>query len=70
MAQYDDLQNRFTYHPPTPARAQDHDLVRNSLLSVADMLSTFIPVGREHSLFLTKIEEAMFWANAAIARQK
>jgi hypothetical protein len=32
------------------------------------VLSDTIPPGREQALFVTKLEEAMMWANAAIAR--
>ncbi len=39
------------------------------LRDVAQGLATITPPGREQSLMLTALEEAMHWANAAIAKQ-
>ena len=50
-------------------RAHTHQTVRNKLHRVALELNDLIPDGREKSLMITKLEEAMFWANAGIARQ-
>lgn len=67
---FEDLENRFSYHPAsTQARQDDHSTVRMWCLDLAYMLEDKIPSGREKSLALTKLEEVMFWANAAIARQ-
>lgn len=69
MATDPDLANRFNYHPPrTEERAQAHEGVRRSLLAVAQEFQDNLPAGREKALVLTKLEEAMFWANAALAR--
>ena len=66
----EDLINRFSYHPPTkPGRAEAHETTRALLLGVAAELDALLPPGREHAVVLTKLEEAMFWSNAAIARQ-
>lgn len=65
-----ELRNRFDYHPPkTPERAAEHERLRSDCLHIALMLNDSLPEGREKSLALTKLEELMFWANAAIARQ-
>lgn len=67
----EDIENRFAYHPPKDeANKNAHEGVRAALKTVAHQIdaSPDIPNGREKALALTKLEEAMFWANAAIAR--
>lgn len=65
-----ELRNRFAYHPPkTPERSEDHQKIRSECSIFAGMLDHVLPEGREKSLAMTKLEEVMFWANAAIARQ-
>jgi hypothetical protein len=66
----EDLDNRFNYHPPKDEGvANRHQLVRQTCLSAAeDILDATGEPSREQSLAITKLEEAMFWANAAIAR--
>lgn len=64
----DDLANRFVYHPPSKQRAEVHDHIRTELLDMARHLDTYVPDSREKSLAITKLEECMFWSNAAIAR--
>lgn len=65
----DDLFNRFSFHPAkTEAKQAAHEVVRASCLGVADVFDDLVPDGREKALAITKLEEAMFWANAAIAR--
>jgi hypothetical protein len=69
MALTPDLIRRFTFHPVTdPARGKAHEDVRATILEVADHFDDVLPAGREKSLAITHLEEAMFWANAAIAR--
>ncbi len=64
-----ELAHRFQYHPPTnPAAREAHETVRALYGDVAQKVAAIVPPGREAALALTKVEEAMFWANAAIAR--
>lgn len=64
-----DLANRFTYHAPGAVKVNLHQRVREILLTAAQELDDVVRADvREKSLMLTKLEEAMFWANAAIAR--
>jgi hypothetical protein len=59
----------FTFHPPGDDARALHELVRAHCRDLARTLDQVLPQGREASLALTRLEEAMFWANAAIARQ-
>jgi hypothetical protein len=64
-----DIDNRFTYHPPTdPAVRERHEQARACARTAAEFLVDLLPPGRETSLAITKLEEVLFWANAAIAR--
>ena len=64
----ENVKNRFAFHPATEVTGPQHDAVRRDLGRVAQGLAKLLPDGREKSLTLTHLEEAMFWANAAIAR--
>lgn len=68
MSANQDLVNRFTYHQPNAQKVTCHQEVRDRLLEVALRLDDMLPAGREKSLAFTHLEESMFWANAAIAR--
>ena len=59
----------FGYHAPNLIRAAHHGEMREQVLRFAKYINDVVPDGREKSLAITKLEEAMFWANAAIARQ-
>lgn len=60
---------RFRYRAPSTERAVEHENARELVRDVALELDELLPEGREKALVLTHLEEALFWANAAIARQ-
>jgi hypothetical protein len=61
--------DRFKYHRPTAEAAELHDDYRAQIEDLCSWLESRVPNCRERSLAITKLEEAMFWANAAIARE-
>ena len=64
----DDLRVRFTYHAPSPAQTKVYEKIRAAALELAFLLEAECPQSRELSLAITNLEQAVFWANAAIAR--
>lgn len=66
----DELKHRFQFHPAdSDNRKEAHAKVREVLLDAADAIVEVTgPASREQSTAITRLEEAMFWANAAIAR--
>jgi len=65
-----DLENRFTYHAPKGDQVERYALLRSEGLFMAQMIADKTPASREQSLALTHLEEAVMWANAAIARNE
>jgi len=62
------VKNAFTYHAPKEDQRPRYESIRDQVHEVAKYLLANTPPGREQSLALTKLEEAVMWANAAIAR--
>jgi hypothetical protein len=64
-----DIENRFAFHAASRrGKADEHTSARQGCRQLADHLNDLLPEGREKSLAVTHLEEVMFWANAAIAR--
>ena len=63
-----DLENRFTYHAPKDDQPLRYEEIRAAGKEFARLIVSGCPESREQSLAVTHIEEAVFWANAAIAR--
>ncbi len=69
--QPEDIAHRFAFHAATTEEKRDaHTSVRQACRRLADELNERLPEGREKALVVTKLEEVMFWANAAIARAR
>lgn len=64
------LEKDFNYHAPREGQPAKYVAIRGSAKTMAALVMDLCPVSRETSLALTKIEEAVFWANAAIARNE
>lgn len=62
------IEKNFTYHAPKDGQPQMYTDIRNKAKELAILLDGTCPESREKSLALTKLEEAVMWANASIAR--
>lgn len=67
---FHDIENMFTYHPPLPGQNDRYETLRRLGKELATEIMVFCPKSRETSLAITKIEEAIMWANASIARNE
>ena len=65
-----DLHHRFTYHPPKDDQPDRYQLIRQHAHGLATLIDNHSPDSREKSLAITHLEEAVFWSNAAIARNE
>ena len=64
------IESAFTYHAPKGNQSKRYEAIRGVAKQVALMIDDFCPNSREKSLALTKLEEAVMWANASIARNE
>jgi hypothetical protein len=64
----EDLTTRFQRHEMSKNAVSDCDTLRSMAENLACAIVSMTPESREQSLALTKLEEAMFWAAAAISR--
>ncbi len=67
--QFNELRNRFGYHRANADSAPKHAAVRKIMLETAVNIDHLIPDGRDKSLAMTALQEAMHWANSAIAME-
>lgn len=65
-----ELETRFTYHTPKGDQPARYVVLRDTAKGLAQLFLTHCPESRERSLALTKLEEAVMWANASIARRE
>lgn len=64
----EEIERLFTYKQPAPAQLAVLERNRMAIKEVARNMITMIPPSRERGLAITKLEEALFWANAALIR--
>lgn len=62
------IENNFTHHPPKEGQPELYTYLREEFKRLAYIVDAHCPNSREKSMTFTKLEEAMFWANASIAR--
>ena len=66
----DRVENDFTYHKPFGNQVSRYNHLRNIIKQAAEAVVLYCPESRERSIALTKLEEAVMWANASIARNE
>jgi hypothetical protein len=66
----DDLAKRFTYHEPKDNQPIRYEGIRDHGHGFARLIDELCPNSREKSLAILHLEEAVMWANAAIARNE
>lgn len=66
------IMEAFTYHAPRAETSQSfrYEDLRTEARDLAMRIAVMTPPSREQALALTKLEEAIMWANAAIARNE
>jgi hypothetical protein len=62
------IDNDFAYHTASKDDVAAMNANRDQLRDVCQAVMERIPAGREAALVKTKMEEAMYWANAALTR--
>ena len=65
------MDDRFKHHPPKgEATIDKHQAAREAADAFYKVIEEIASPSREKSLSITKVEEAMFWLNADIARNQ
>lgn len=64
------IEQNFTYHRPFGDQQERYEALRAKAKELAHLINETTPSSREQSLALTNLENAIMWANAAIARNE
>lgn len=62
------IENNFKYHTPQEGQPEKYTAVREKAKELAYLIDELCPNSREKSVAMTKLEEAVMWANASVAR--
>jgi len=63
------LETNFTHHHPSENQKDRYKFLRDKAKEFAYAIDERCQSSREKSLALTNLEQAVFWANASIARE-
>lgn len=66
----EEIAHNFTYHAPKPGQQERYVSLRDKAKELALLIVELTPASREQSVAITELETAVFWANAAIARNE
>lgn len=61
------IENTFTYHAPFGTQTERYIKIRQLAKELATVFRENTPQSREQSLAFTNLQQAVMWANAAIA---
>ena len=64
----EEVRDRVIYHAPSPEGVKRHAALSGEFENMIHVILAIVPPGREQSIVITKLEEAKFWASAAVAR--
>jgi hypothetical protein len=62
-----EVENQFAYHPATKETAVVHDGLRCRFTAMAGDLWSLLPDGPEKTIVMRKLQEALMYANLAVA---
>lgn len=62
------IENNFMYHSPKDGDTEKYEAIRAKAKELAYLFDELCLLGRERSLAMTNLEQAVMWANASIAR--
>ncbi len=65
-----EIESRFSYHALKEGQFERYERIRYKAKMLAAYINEYCPDSREKSLAFTKIDEAVMWANASIARNE
>ena len=65
-----EIENNYTYHAPKAGQPERYERIRYKAKMLAAYINEYCPDSREKSLAFTRLEEAVMWANASIARNE
>ncbi|WDZ84049.1 DUF7681 family protein [Micromonospora cathayae] len=63
-----ELDRRCDHHPPSPAAVEQHQAWRKTIKDAMAYAMQHLPSGRETSMTLSALDDALMYGNAAIAR--
>jgi hypothetical protein len=66
----DEIYNNFMYHAPFGTQQQRYTELRDRARELAFLINADCPESRERQFAFEKLEEAIMWANASIARNE
>ena len=64
------IDRNFKYHRPFGDQQKRYERIRDEARCLAHTVHYLCPDSREKSLAITNLEQAVMWANAAIARNE